>query len=293
MVEPGVRVRRVRDRRPAARDGRLRAWADTVVPPPPLEEGAEPAAEVTDALEKHRQELAKAEQARLEAKREEEAAEEGGYEPQLKEVPDKPTIADVEIEGETQVDQETFDELIEQGKSERMARAKAKAAWVKAQKRKKLDEAIEAWEAEKAEIEAHNKAEREKAARAAAGGGGAQLKEVPDKPTIADVELEGETQVDQATFDELIEQGKSERMARAKAKAAWVKAQKREKLDEAIAAWEAEKAEIEAAQRGGARGRRAPRRPTAAPRPRPRRDRRWPTWRSRATRRSTRRRSTS
>ena len=221
--------------------GRLRQWADTVVPPPPLEEGAEPAAEVTDALEKHRKELAEAEQKRLEAERAEEAAEAGGYEPQLKEVPDKPTIADVELEGETQVDQETFDELIEQGKSERMARAKAKAAWVKAQKRKKLDERLEAWEAEKARIEQANAEARAKAREEGAGPdrGGAAA-DAPPKPTLADMEVEGEPQVDQETFDELVEQGKSERMARAKAKAAWVKAEKRKLLDDAVAAWEAE-----------------------------------------------------
>ncbi len=220
---------------------KLRAWADTVVPPPPLEEGAEPAAEVTDALEKHRKELAEAEQKRLEAEQAEEAGGEGDQDtgPQLREVPDKPTIADIELEGETQVDQETFDELIEQGKSERMARAKAKSAWVKAEKRKKLDDAIAAWEQEKAEIEAANEQARAKAAEAgpAADSGGA-AGDVPDKPTLAEMEVEGETQIDQATFDELIEAGKSERMARAKAKSAWVKAEKQKLLDDALAEWE-------------------------------------------------------
>jgi NADH-quinone oxidoreductase subunit I len=215
--------------------GRLRQWADTVVPPPPLEEGAEPAAEVTDALEAHRKELAAAEQKRLEAEQAEQAGEDAeDTGPQLREVPDKPTIADIELEGETQVDQATFDELIEQGKSERMARAKAKAAWVKAQKREKLDERLEAWEAEKAEIEQANAEARQ----AAASDGGGPAADVPDKPTLADMEVEGDPQVDQETFDELVAQGKSERMARAKAKAAWVKARKQELLDEALAEWE-------------------------------------------------------
>ena len=224
---------------------KLRAWADTVVPPPPLEEGAETPAEVTDALEKHRQEIAKAEQAALEAeqaKEQEAAGGEGAAAPQLREVPDKPTIADIELEGETQIDQATFDDLIEQGKSERMARAKAKAAWVKAEKRKKLDDAIEAWEKEKAEIEAANAEAKEAAASAPASGGadrGASA-EAPPKPTLADMEVEGDPQIDQATFDELVEAGKSERMARAKAKAAWVKAEKQKLLDDALAAWEAE-----------------------------------------------------
>ena len=217
----------------------LRAWADTVVPPPPLEEGAEPAAEVTDALEKHRQELAKAEQAALEAKQEKEAAASPSAAPQLREVPDKPTIADVELEGETQVDQATYDELIEQGKSERMARAKAKAAWVKAEKAKKLDDAIAAWEQQKAEIEQAN-AEAKAAAAEATEPDRGPSEEAPPRPTLADMEVEGETQIDQETFDQLLEQGKSERMARAKAKAAWVKAEKQKLLDDAIAAWEAE-----------------------------------------------------
>ncbi len=222
---------------------KLRAWADTVVPPPPLEEGAEPAAEVTDALEKHRQELAKAEQAALEAEQAKEAAaaeaKGGGAAPKLREVPDKPTIADIEIEGETQIDQATFDELIEQGKSERMARAKAKAAWVKAEKKKLLDDAIATWEQEKAEIEAANaKAKEQAAAAPSSGGGSSGAAEAPPKPTLADMEIEGDPEIDQATFDELVEAGKSERMARAKAKAAWVKARKQELLDEALAEWE-------------------------------------------------------
>ena len=258
---------------------KLRQWADTVVPPPPLDEGAVPAAEVTDALEKHRQELAKAEQAALEAERAAEAEDgrtsgSGAYEPQLREVPEKPTIADVELEGETQMDQETFDQLVADGKSERMARAKAKAAWVKAEKRKQLDSAIEAWEAEKAEIEAHNAAEKEKAQQAAASGGGAapQVQEIPAEPTIADIEIDEDPQIDQETFDSLVADGKSERMARAKAKAAWVKARKRELLDEKLAEWEQEKARIEAANAearaaaGGASGpaQEAPPKPTLA-----------------------------
>ena len=228
--------------------GRLREWADTVLPPPELEDGAVRPAEVVSALEKHAADLAAAEQAQIEAEKAEEQAKSAPADvPAKREVPDEPTIADIEIEGETQVDQEVFDELVADGKSERMARAKAKAAWVKGQKRALLDDAIEKWEQEKAEVEAHNaKVDEQLAAASAGSGGGPAKREVPDEPTIADMEVEGETQVDQEVFDELVAEGKSERMARAKAKAAWVKGQKRALLDDAIEKWEQEKAEVEA-----------------------------------------------
>ena len=129
----------------------------------------------------------------------------------------------MEVEGDPQVDQETFDELIEQGKSERMARAKAKAAWVKAQKQKLLDDAVAAWEAEYGE-----------GAQSSAGEDATQptSTDAPsEEPTLGSVKFEGEVEMDQQVYDELIEQGKSERIARAKAKAAYVKAQKQKMLD--------------------------------------------------------------
>jgi NADH-quinone oxidoreductase subunit I len=195
----------------------LRNWADTVVPPPPLEEGAVPAAEVTDALEAHRAKLAEADAAALEAEQAKKEAKAGpAAAPKLREVPEKPTIADVELEGETQMDQAVFDDLIEKGKSERMARAKAKSAWVKAEKTKLLDDAVAAWEAEYGA----GAAATESAEPAAA-----------PEPTLGSVQFEGEVEIDQAVYDDLIAQGKSERIARAKAKAAYVKAQKRKMLD--------------------------------------------------------------
>jgi NADH-quinone oxidoreductase subunit I len=225
---------------------KLREWADTVPAPPELEEGAVRPAEVVTALEKHAADIAAAEQAVIEAERAREAAANAPDVPAKKPVPEKPTIADVELEGETLVDQEVFDQLIADGKSERMARAKAKAAWVKGEKAKQLGAAVEAWEAEVAEIEAFNAdVDRQAAAAAAGGGGGAEKKPVPDKPTMGDVELEGETEMDQELFDQLVADGKSERLARGKAKASWVKARKAEKLEELVAAWETEKAEIE------------------------------------------------
>lgn len=41
---------------------------------------------------------------------------------------------------EVQIDQEVYDRLIAEGKSERIARAKAKAAWVRKEKQRKLEE---------------------------------------------------------------------------------------------------------------------------------------------------------
>ena len=49
-------------------------------------------------------------------------------------------LGDVHVEGAGEIDQEVFDQLIAEGKSERIARAKAKAAWVKKRKQAMLDE---------------------------------------------------------------------------------------------------------------------------------------------------------
>jgi NADH-quinone oxidoreductase subunit I len=229
---------------------KLREWADTVLPPPPLEEGAEQPAEVTDALAKHEAELEKTRQKELEAAEAKEQAKAGGgapaAAPKKVDVGEKPTIADIEIEGETQIDQAVFDQMVADGKSERMARAKAKAAWVKAEKQKLLDQAVADWEKRKAEAE---RAAAEAPAPAAASTEGAAAADAGGrpKPTLADIELEGEPQIDQAVFDQLVADGKSERMARAKAKSAWVKAEKQKLLDEAVAAWEAEQAAAPAA----------------------------------------------
>jgi ferredoxin len=50
-----------------------------------------------------------------------------------------PKKADIHVEG-GEIDQETYDQLIAEGKSERMARAKAKAAWVRKEKQRIIDE---------------------------------------------------------------------------------------------------------------------------------------------------------
>jgi NADH-quinone oxidoreductase subunit I len=268
---------------------KLRAWMDTVPPPPPLEEGATLPAEVGDAIAKAQKELeaaaAKAAEAEAEAKEPAAAAGEGGA---------KAAKADEPKVEAGEIDQETYDALIAEGKSERIARSKAKAAYVKKQKAKLREQAASeepaapAAEAPKpAEVHveagqidqetydaliAEGKPERmarakakaayvkkEKArlrAEAEAGGGDqapaadAAAAEAPTeageaeapaaeepaaeeapKQKLADVHVEGAGEIDQETYDRLIAEGKSDRIARAKAKAAWVKKKKQEQLD--------------------------------------------------------------
>jgi NADH-quinone oxidoreductase subunit I len=170
---------------------KLREWMDTVPPPPPLEEGATLPGEVGDAIAKAHKELeeaaAKAAEAEAAAKEPAAAAAGAGA---GKAKADEPKVEAGEI------DQETYDALIAEGKSERIARSKAKAAYVKKQKAKL-----------KAEAEA------------------APAADEPAKPKAAEVHVEA-GQIDQETYDALIAEGKPERMARAKAKAAYVKKEK-------------------------------------------------------------------
>ncbi len=117
--------------------GRLREWMDTVPPPPALDDGAEPPAEVADAIakaiEEHEKQLAPPAD---EPASDEQASTENGDGDAAAPAPKK---ADVSVEA-GQIDQETYDQLIAEGKSERMARAKAKAAWVGKEKQRILDE---------------------------------------------------------------------------------------------------------------------------------------------------------
>ena len=169
---------------------KLREWADTVPPPPPLDDGADAPAEVAEAIEK-----AEKERELAEAKAAEQAAAE-----QQAATAEAPAAARSEPEVEVeagQIDQETYDQLIAEGKSERIARSKAKAAWVKK---------------EKARLREQGEA------------GGGEAAEHP-APQPAEVQVEA-GEIDQETYDQLIAEGKTERMARAKAKAAWVKKEK-------------------------------------------------------------------
>ena len=168
---------------------KLREWADTVVPPPPLEEGAILPAEVKDAIAKKEKELEAA--AAKEAEATQAAAAPAADAPAAK--GGKAKEPEIHVKA-GEIDQETFDRLIAEGKSERLARSKAKAAYVKKEK-------------------ARLKAEAE-AAEAAAPA-----------PAAEEPKVEA-GQIDQETFDRLIAEGKPERMARSKAKAAYVKKEK-------------------------------------------------------------------
>ena len=274
---------------------RLREWMDTVPPPPPLDEGAVPPAEATDAIAKREKELeaeaAKQQEAEAATETEAKTGDAGG-----------PRKAEPKVEGAGEIDQETFDKLIAEGKSERIARSKAKAAWVRKEKERLAAEQQEAGgdapagdggggaapkaaevKVEAGEIDqetfdqliAEGKSERmarskakaayvrkQKAKQAAGAGddaaaegaGDAPAAEAPadedaqgdggadsgsdepaasaDAPRVSDVKVEGVGEIDQETFDQLIAEGKSERIARSKAKAAWVRKQKQAKLDE-------------------------------------------------------------
>ncbi|MFO7960917.1 MAG: NADH-quinone oxidoreductase subunit I [Nitriliruptoraceae bacterium] len=176
---------------------KLREWADTVPPPPPLEEGAVQPAEVSDAIAKAEKERELAAAKALEAKQAAEAPEKSAGAGAK-----KAEAAEPEIHVKAgEIDQETFDRLIAEGKSERMARSKAKAAYVKKEK-------------------ARLKAEAE-----AAGAGQAEATAPAAAPKAAEITVEA-GEIDQETFDRLIAEGKPERMARAKAKAAYVKKEK-------------------------------------------------------------------
>jgi NADH-quinone oxidoreductase subunit I len=124
-----------------------------------------------------------------------------------------------------EIDQETYDALIAEGKSERMARAKAKAAYVKKEKARL-----------RAEAEAAGGAEEAGGAGAAGTGDvGAEASPTddaaPTAPRKGDIHVEGAGEIDQETYDALIAEGKSERIARSKAKAAWVRKKKQEQID--------------------------------------------------------------
>jgi NADH-quinone oxidoreductase subunit I len=100
----------------------LRRWMDTVPPPPALEVGAAPPTEIEQGLQAA---LAKAEEEARAASAAVSASTEADGETAAA------PSAEEEIHVEAQVDQETFDALIAEGKPERVARAKAKAAYVR------------------------------------------------------------------------------------------------------------------------------------------------------------------
>jgi NADH-quinone oxidoreductase subunit I len=269
---------------------KLRAWADTVPPPPPLDDGADALPEVAAAIEKveKERELEAAKAAEAEqAKAATDDAAAAGAAPAAKK-------AEIKVASTGEIDQETYDQLIADGKSERIARSKAKAAWVKKEKARlqaeadaaeaaaPAEDAAPAPKAAQIEVEAgqidqetydqliadgktermarakakaaYVRKERKRLAAEADGGDAAApdasaadapaadasdatpAAEAPsDAPAprkAADVQVEGAGEIDQETYDRLISEGKSDRIARAKAKAAWVKKRKQEIIDQ-------------------------------------------------------------
>lgn len=220
--------------------GRLREWADTVPAPPMLDVGADAPAEVVDAIAKSDKALLAASAPAVGAGAAGAAAGAAGagagagVKAGAGAAPKK---SEVHVEG-GQVDQETYDALIAEGKSERIARSKAKAAWVRKEKARLAAEAP----AEVAEVVTEY-APAAGAADAPAAEA-APVAEAAEAPAAApdaapkklgDVHVAGSGEIDQETFDRLIAEGKDERIARAKAKAAWVRKEKQKLLEEGSA----------------------------------------------------------
>jgi NADH-quinone oxidoreductase subunit I len=203
--------------------GRLREWADTVPAPPMLEDGADAPAEVVDAIAKVNKELEAARRPAVTAAASGAAPAAKAGEGAPKAAPKK---AEVEIEA-GELDQETYDKLIAEGKSERIARSKAKAAWVR-KERARLEAEAPAAVADAAPVAETDAAPAAEAADAPA----ADADPAPSATKLSDVHVESSGEIDQETYDKLIAEGKGERIARAKAKAAWVRKQKQQLLEE-------------------------------------------------------------
>jgi NADH-quinone oxidoreductase subunit I len=209
---------------------KLREWADTVPPPPMLDDGSDAPAEVADAIEKADKALRAASApavtagAAAAAKGAGAGAAAGAAAGGAKAAPKK---AEIHVEG-GQIDQETYDQLIAEGKSERIARSKAKAAWVRKEKARLAAEAPA--EAEVAEVaEEVGSVEVADAPVAEAAPAAAPAADAPKR--LSDIHVEG-GQIDQETYDRLIAEGKDERIARSKAKAAWVRKEKQRLIEE-------------------------------------------------------------
>jgi NADH-quinone oxidoreductase subunit I len=107
----------------------LRRWMDTVPPPPELETGAVLPPEIEEGLAAAAKAVTQAAEATAAAAAQTEAKAGG---PAKAKGETKPVEEDIHVDVE--VDQEVFDSLIAEGKSERVARAKAKAAYVRKEK---------------------------------------------------------------------------------------------------------------------------------------------------------------
>jgi NADH-quinone oxidoreductase subunit I len=211
--------------------GRLREWADTVPAPPMLDDGSDAPAEVADAIAKADKALQAASAPAVGAGAAAPAGAGAGAAGAGAAAKAAPKKAEIHVEG-GQIDQETYDALIAEGKSERIARSKAKAAWVRKEKARLAAEApaeAPAAEAEDAPVAEADAPSAEAAVEPAVEAAPA----VADGPKkLSDVHVEGSGEIDQETFDRLIAEGKDERIARAKAKAAWVRKQKQKLIEE-------------------------------------------------------------
>jgi NADH-quinone oxidoreductase subunit I len=114
----------------------LRKWMDTVPPPPELEYGAELPKEIEQGLEAARKKAAQRAAAAAPAP----AAAAGAAPAAAAAAPAKARRPEDDIHVEAQIDQAVFDRLVAEGKSERVARAQAKAAYVRAEKKRILAE---------------------------------------------------------------------------------------------------------------------------------------------------------
>ncbi len=111
----------------------LRAWMDTVPPPPELEVGAEESKEIADGLAAALKAAEQAAAAAVAVAAPAAAAPAGAPAPAAA-APAAAAPAQEDIHVEAEIDQAVFDELIAGGASERVARAKAKAAFVRKEK---------------------------------------------------------------------------------------------------------------------------------------------------------------
>ena len=107
----------------------LRVWMDTVPAPPELEEGADLPKEIEEGLKAARKAAEQAAAAAAPAPAAADGPKAGGGA-----AAGTAVKTEEEIHVDVQVDQAVFDQLIAEGKSERVARAKAKAAYVRAEK---------------------------------------------------------------------------------------------------------------------------------------------------------------
>jgi NADH-quinone oxidoreductase subunit I len=109
----------------------LRVWMNTVPAPPELEVGADIPKEIEEGIKAARK---AAEAAAASAAPSATGSPTAAGSPDARSEPGTADSSEDEIHVEAQVDQEVFDQLIAEGKSERVARAKAKAAYVRAEK---------------------------------------------------------------------------------------------------------------------------------------------------------------